>query len=97
MRLTAVLGISHGRLRRRLGLGPRSRLDLLRNLVTGLVRHERIETTRARADEMRFYAEQVRGGDGEGRGKKRAWGGVPANKEPPPPHYPPGVTFLPRS
>ncbi|XP_015671324.1 39S ribosomal protein L17, mitochondrial [Protobothrops mucrosquamatus] len=59
MRLTAVLGISHGRLRRRLGFGPRSRLDLLRNLVTGLVRHERIETTRARADEMRFYAEQL--------------------------------------
>ncbi|KAL7989135.1 hypothetical protein Chor_008054 [Crotalus horridus] len=59
MRLTAVLGISHGRLRRRLGLGPRSRLDMLRNLVTGLVRHERIETTRARADEMRFYAEQL--------------------------------------
>lgn len=82
MRLTAVLGISHGRLRRRLGLGPRSRLDMLRNLVTGLVRHERIETTRARADEMRFYAEKVSGGTG-GEGEKRAWGGVRANEEPP--------------
>ncbi|XP_032069474.1 39S ribosomal protein L17, mitochondrial [Thamnophis elegans] len=59
MRLTAVLGISHGRLRRRMGFGPRSRLDLLRNLVTSLVRHERIETTRVRADEMRFYAEHL--------------------------------------
>ncbi|XP_063147217.1 large ribosomal subunit protein bL17m [Candoia aspera] len=59
MRLTAVACISHGRLRRRFGLGPRSRLDMLRNLVTGLVRHERIETTRARADEMRFYAERL--------------------------------------
>ncbi|KAJ6662986.1 hypothetical protein lerEdw1_010807 [Lerista edwardsae] len=43
MRLSAAAWISHGRTQRRLGLGPRSRLDLLRNLVTALVRHERIE------------------------------------------------------
>ncbi|XP_068782383.1 large ribosomal subunit protein bL17m-like [Struthio camelus] len=59
MRLSAVAAISHGRVQRRLGLGPRSRLDLLRNLVTALVRHERIETPWARADEMRGYAERL--------------------------------------
>ncbi|NXN99639.1 RM17 protein, partial [Rhinopomastus cyanomelas] len=59
MRLSVALAISHGRVHRRLGLGPRSRLDLLRNLVTALVRHERIETPWARADEMRGYAERL--------------------------------------
>ncbi|XP_043940882.1 39S ribosomal protein L17, mitochondrial [Protopterus annectens] len=59
MRLSLSYLISHGRVARKLGLGPRSRLDMLRNLVTGLVRHERIETTYARADEMRFYAEKL--------------------------------------
>ncbi|XP_062984464.1 large ribosomal subunit protein bL17m [Elgaria multicarinata webbii] len=59
MRLSAAAWISHGRVQRRFGLGPRSRLDLLRNLVTGLVRHERIEAPRARVDEMRFYAEHL--------------------------------------
>ncbi|XP_028604365.2 large ribosomal subunit protein bL17m [Podarcis muralis] len=59
MRLSASAWIKHGRVYRRLGLGPRSRLDLLRNLVTALVRHERIEAPRGRADEMRFYAEHL--------------------------------------
>ncbi|XP_053553029.1 39S ribosomal protein L17, mitochondrial isoform X1 [Bombina bombina] len=59
MRLFPALLISHGRVSRRLGLGPRSRLDMMRNLVTALVRHERIETTWVRADEMRFYAEKI--------------------------------------
>ncbi|KAL8206392.1 UNVERIFIED_CONTAM: 54S ribosomal protein L17 mitochondrial [Gekko kuhli] len=59
MRLYAAAWISHGRRYRCLGHGPRSRLDLLRNLVTALVRHERIETTAARVDEMRFYAERL--------------------------------------
>ncbi|NWT44510.1 RM17 protein, partial [Chroicocephalus maculipennis] len=58
MRLSVPAAISHGRVHRRLGLGPRSRLDLLRNLVTALVRHERIEAPWARADEMRGYAEK---------------------------------------
>lgn len=40
-------------------MGPRSRIDMLRNILTGLVRHERIETTLARADEVRFYAEKL--------------------------------------
>lgn len=61
MRLSVSAAISHGRVHRRLGLGPRSRLDLLRNLVTALVRHERIEAPWARADEMRGYAERVSG------------------------------------
>ncbi|XP_030070063.1 large ribosomal subunit protein bL17m [Microcaecilia unicolor] len=59
MRLSAAVFISHGRVGRRFGLGPRSRMDMLRNLLTGLVRHERIETTWARADELRTYAERL--------------------------------------
>ncbi|XP_053142998.1 39S ribosomal protein L17, mitochondrial isoform X1 [Hemicordylus capensis] len=59
MRLSVAAWISHGHVQRRFGLGLRSRLDLLRNLVTGLVRHERIEAPRARVDEMRFYAERL--------------------------------------
>ncbi|NWS73852.1 RM17 protein, partial [Crotophaga sulcirostris] len=59
MRLSVAVAISHGRVHRRLGLGPRSRLDLLRCLVTALVRHERIEAPWARADEMRGYAERL--------------------------------------
>ncbi|XP_062979530.1 large ribosomal subunit protein bL17m-like [Elgaria multicarinata webbii] len=51
--------ISHGRVQRRFGLRPRSRLDLLRNLVTGLVQHERIEAPRAGVDEMHFYTEHL--------------------------------------
>ncbi|KAF4075927.1 hypothetical protein AMELA_G00224460 [Ameiurus melas] len=59
MRLTIRALISHGRMARRMGLGPESRINMLRNILTGLVRHERIETTRARADEVRFYAEKL--------------------------------------
>ncbi|XP_073494307.1 large ribosomal subunit protein bL17m [Phyllobates terribilis] len=59
MRLCVQLLVSHGRVARRMGLGPRSRLDMLRNLLTALVRHERIETTWARADELRFYANKI--------------------------------------
>ncbi|XP_075050695.1 large ribosomal subunit protein bL17m [Mixophyes fleayi] len=59
MRLLPSLLVSHGRVARRMGLGPRSRLDMLRNLLTALVRHERIETTWARADELRFYADKI--------------------------------------
>nr|XP_020445832.1 39S ribosomal protein L17, mitochondrial [Monopterus albus] len=59
MRLTLQVLISHGRVARKMGMGPRSRIDMLRNILTGLVRHERIETTLARADEVRFYAEKL--------------------------------------
>ncbi|XP_043116394.1 39S ribosomal protein L17, mitochondrial [Puntigrus tetrazona] len=59
MRLTLQALISHGRVARRMGLGPESRINILRNILTGLVRHERIETTRAKADEVRFYAEKL--------------------------------------
>ncbi|KAF4103178.1 39S ribosomal protein L17, mitochondrial [Onychostoma macrolepis] len=59
MRLTLRALISHGRVARRIGLGPESRINILRNILTGLVRHERIETTRAKADEVRFYAEKL--------------------------------------
>ncbi|XP_067305750.1 39S ribosomal protein L17, mitochondrial [Pseudorasbora parva] len=59
MRLTLRALISHGRVARRMGLGTESRINMLRNILTGLVRHERIETTRARADEVRFYAEKL--------------------------------------
>ncbi|RXM91919.1 39S ribosomal protein L17, mitochondrial [Acipenser ruthenus] len=59
MRLTLPVLIAHGRYGRRMGLGPESRINMLRNILTGLVRHERIETTWARADEVRIYAEKV--------------------------------------
>uniref|UniRef100_A0A8C7CBN4 Large ribosomal subunit protein bL17m n=1 Tax=Oncorhynchus kisutch TaxID=8019 RepID=A0A8C7CBN4_ONCKI len=59
MRLTIQMLISHGRVARKMGLGPESRINMLRNILTGLVRHERIETTRGRADEVRFYAEKL--------------------------------------
>ncbi|XP_051005112.1 39S ribosomal protein L17, mitochondrial [Acomys russatus] len=59
MRLSLAFAISHGRVFRRLGLGPESRIHLLRNLLTGLVRHERIEASWARVDEMRGYAEKL--------------------------------------
>ncbi|XP_022377683.1 39S ribosomal protein L17, mitochondrial [Enhydra lutris kenyoni] len=59
MRLSVAAAISHGRVFRRLGLGPESRIHLLRNLLTGLVRHERIEASWARVDEMRGYAEKL--------------------------------------
>ncbi|XP_047216932.1 39S ribosomal protein L17, mitochondrial [Girardinichthys multiradiatus] len=59
MRLTLQMLISHGRVARKMGLGPESRINMLRNILTGLVRHERIETTQARADEVRFYAEKL--------------------------------------
>ncbi|KAM6994289.1 large ribosomal subunit protein bL17m [Tautogolabrus adspersus] len=59
MRLTLAMLISHGRVARKMGLGPQSRINMLRNILTGLVRHERIETTHARADEVRFYAEKL--------------------------------------
>lgn len=62
MRLSLAVAVSHGRVYRRLGLGPESRIHLLRNLLTGLVRHERIEASWARVDEMRGYAEKVRAG-----------------------------------
>lgn len=42
-----------------MGLGPESRIHMLRNILTGLVRYERIETTLGRADEVRFYAEKL--------------------------------------
>ncbi|XP_047454508.1 39S ribosomal protein L17, mitochondrial [Mugil cephalus] len=59
MRLTLQMLISHGRVARRMGLGPQSRINILRNILTGLVRHERIETTLGKADEVRFYAEKL--------------------------------------
>ncbi|KAM7421187.1 hypothetical protein PAMA_015375 [Pampus argenteus] len=59
MRLTLHMLISHGRVARKMGLNPQSRINMLRNILTGLVRHERIETVRARADEVRFYAEKL--------------------------------------
>ncbi|KAG7475735.1 39S ribosomal protein L17, mitochondrial [Solea senegalensis] len=59
MRLTLHMLISHGRVARRMGMGPESRINMLRNILTGLVRHERVETTLGRADEVRFYAEKL--------------------------------------
>nr|XP_019596740.1 PREDICTED: LOW QUALITY PROTEIN: 39S ribosomal protein L17, mitochondrial-like [Rhinolophus sinicus] len=55
---SVATAISHGRVFCRLGLGPDSRIHLLRNLLTRPVRHERTEASRARLDEMRGYAEK---------------------------------------
>jgi len=41
------------------GSGPGERIKRLRMTVTGLIRHERIESTFARCDETRGYAERV--------------------------------------
>ncbi|NXW81509.1 RM17 protein, partial [Alopecoenas beccarii] len=99
MRLSVAAAISHGRVHRRFGLGPRSRLDLLRNLVTALVRHERIEAPWARADEMRGYAERLidyaKLGDTNERAMRMAnfWLTVSTPPIPPPPNLllPPGA------
>lgn len=69
MRLTQLLLMRHGRARRQLGREPGARLDLLRLLVTGLVRHERVQTTGARAREAATYADKLidyaKRGDGD--------------------------------
>ena len=39
--------------------GPEGRLDNLRNIVTGLIKHERLELSYRTADEARGYAERV--------------------------------------
>ena len=41
------------------GSGPGERIKRLRMTVTGLIRHERIESTFARCDETRGYAEKL--------------------------------------
>jgi large subunit ribosomal protein L17 len=46
---------NHGRL----GVQPAHRRALLRNMVTSLLKHERIKTTKARAKEVRRYAEKM--------------------------------------
>ncbi|MBZ0252118.1 MAG: 50S ribosomal protein L17, partial [Candidatus Methylomirabilis sp.] len=43
----------------RLGRDPEHRIAMMRNLVRSLVRHERIETTLARAKELRRDAEKI--------------------------------------
>ena len=43
----------------RLGVQPAHRRALIRNMVTSLLRHERIKTTRVRAKEVRRYAEKM--------------------------------------
>ena len=44
---------------RRLSRTTEHRLAMLRNLVTALLEHERVETTRAKAKEARQWAEQI--------------------------------------
>jgi len=44
---------------RRLGRTTEHRQAMLRNLVTALLEHERVETTRAKAKEVRQWAEQI--------------------------------------
>ncbi|MDD2902679.1 MAG: 50S ribosomal protein L17 [Syntrophales bacterium] len=44
---------------RRLSRTTEHRLAMMRNLVTSLLEHERVETTRAKAKEVRQWAEQI--------------------------------------
>ncbi len=43
----------------RLGIQPAHRRALVRNMVTSLLKHERIKTTKVRAREVRRYAEKI--------------------------------------
>lgn len=43
----------------RLGVQPAHRRAMIRNMVTSLLKHERIKTTKARAKEVRRYAEKM--------------------------------------
>ena len=43
----------------RLGVQPAHRRDMIRNMVTSLLKHERIRTTKTRAKEVRRYAEKM--------------------------------------
>jgi large subunit ribosomal protein L17 len=43
----------------RLGVQPAHRRALVRNMVTSLLKHERIKTTKIRAKEIRRYAEKM--------------------------------------
>lgn len=47
--------VHHGRL----GVQPAHRRAMLRNMVTSLLKHERIKTTKMRAKEVRRYAEKM--------------------------------------
>lgn len=44
---------------RRLSRTTEHRLAMLRNMITSLLEHERVETTRAKAKEVRQWAEQI--------------------------------------
>ena len=43
----------------RLGVQPAHRRAMIRNMVTSLLKHERIKTTKSRAKEVRRYAEKM--------------------------------------
>jgi large subunit ribosomal protein L17 len=43
----------------RLGVQPSHRRAMIRNMVTSLLKHERIKTTKTRAKEVRRYAEKM--------------------------------------
>ena len=43
----------------RLGVQPAHRRAMIRNMVTSLFKHERVKTTKARAKEVRRYAEKM--------------------------------------
>ena len=47
--------VHHGRL----GVQPAHRRAMIRNMVTSLLKHERIKTTKTRAKEVRRYAEKM--------------------------------------
>ncbi|XDV48653.1 hypothetical protein PO909_018038 [Leuciscus waleckii] len=63
MRLTLRALISHGQVARRMGLGPESRINMLRYILSGLVRHKRIETQEPKPMKFAFTLKRQVGGD----------------------------------
>ena len=50
----------HGKIYRRMAGGPKQRINLLRHLVTTLVKFERLEAPYGKAHETQKYAERVK-------------------------------------
>ncbi len=64
---------------RKLNRSPSHRLALMRNLVTALLRHERIQTTDPKAKELRRWADRVisLGKEGHLHARRQALGIIP--------------------
>ena len=85
----------HRKKGRQLGRQTKHRWALFRSLVTSLLEHERIETTEAKAKEIRGFTDRMitLGKDGSLPARRRAWDGMAyARRAPQPqPRRPPGT------